>query len=399
MNTFFDARGLTIAPSQALPALGGLYLDVVRDLTCVQHVWLGLQQEGVTTLYQTYQWSAAWQDTINLAQKSEAVVVVARDAAGAVQFLLPFQLTRRLGLTLLEWFGCADLNYGYGLYAQGFHARAADWFSRHLPAVLALLPAHDAIYLIDMPERLFDRAHPLHSFFNVRCANRFYVADLTPDFDTLYASKRSPDTRKNKQRSDAKLMALPGFYVGPPRSGAERRDAVGQMLACKRLQLAKVGVHHVFTEAQHAFIHQLAASRSSVAPLIDIMLVAHGDDILAVSLSATVSQAHWFFMTAMLPGPLQKYSAGDLALRRLIEKCCGEHIARFDFGVGDADYKAQWADHVIDLCAIIRCNTLRSLPWALGMLVQIGLKRYIKRTPWLRALAYRLRKTLLGRKD
>ena len=72
-------------------------VTVVDRLDEIEAEWLDFQGRAHGTFYQSYQWCRAWQDMAGAAGGVRPRIVVGRDPAGTVLFLLPFGLYRRHG--------------------------------------------------------------------------------------------------------------------------------------------------------------------------------------------------------------------------------------------------------------------------------------------------------------
>ncbi|MGH6907836.1 MAG: GNAT family N-acetyltransferase, partial [Aestuariivirga sp.] len=118
---------------------------------------------------------------------------------------------------------------------------------------------------------------------------------------------------------------------------------------------------------------------------------------LAVMLGGFHASTYWALISSLSAADLQKYSPGDLALRRTIEACCARGLASFDFAAGDTDYKLHWTDEVIALQALLAASNLRGLAWVCMMGAATLAKRLLKQSPLLRNIAMSLRKALLGK--
>jgi CelD/BcsL family acetyltransferase involved in cellulose biosynthesis len=385
------------APDSRHDGAGAFTLDLHRDFTRVRDLWSSFQQVAATTLFSTLQWAELWQAHIGEGLKASPRIIVARDQAGHVQFILPLQLRRRMGLDILEWHGYPDVNYGYGLYAKSFLPRAALWFAEHLPRVLAAAGDHDAVHLHDMPQALSGWPHPLHSHFNMQAANATYLLALDADYEALYRRRRVAETRRANSRKDHRLAEMGKLDFIKPSSPDDLRRYVGLMLEQKTRQLAARGVHEVFGQGETALILGLAAASQDGQPLTETHVVTLDGAPLAITFGGRVDGTYWFYVSALLDhAAARKHSPGDYALRRTIEACCASGLSTFDFGVGDAEYKRGWADRMVPLNVILRANSLRGLAWTMIQAGRLWAMRQVKQHDGLRAAAFSLRRMMRG---
>ncbi len=372
--------------AQSTAALSGVHIAVTTDPAAARTAWQTLEEAGQSTLYQSWAWCAAWRDTVGRARGITPVVVMGQDAEGRPLFVLPLQLDRRWGTTLLQWQTWPHASYGYGLYAADFLPRAGEWFARHHTDLAQRLPAFDLWALHDMPAELFAMPHPFAALFNLRGANALYAMDIGSDFAALHAAKRSGETRRSTRKRDTRLEAMGRLSFGLPHSAAERQDVLERMFADHRNRMAEANVHGVFDDVGKAFVHALGANDDAGSPLLRPYVLRLDDRILAVKLGAVHGGCFWALISSLAAGPERKYSPGDLALRRMIEACCAEGLESIDFASGDTPYKQHWADRVVPLFSLVRPRTARGAALWLPVAGYYHAKRVAKHTPLLKDL-------------
>ena len=395
MSSTFGVGQRRIAAFGSLP---DITLSVHHDMGSVSYLWQEFQTHASTTLYQTQQWCSAWQDTVGCERQIEPRILVAQDRGGNVVFILPLQIRKAQGVKILEWHGYPSVNYGYGLFDRTHLPQLATWFAENLSLVLDMAGLFDVAALMDMPDIINGEAHPFRSAFNIKSANRSHAMQLQPDFDALYASKRSPETRHSSRKKDRKLTGLGEIKFFLPAAHAETHSILDTMFVQKTKQLAETGVHGVFGKGEMDFIHRLASESINGKPmLLPFTLMCNGETV-AVILGAQALDTCWLLISSMGFGKARKYSPGDYVLRHVIEHCCKEDYSRIDFSSGDATYKSQWAEETIQLYCTLRAKNLKGLFWVIAATCRLLLKRHIKQTPAVWELTIAARRFFAGRK-
>jgi CelD/BcsL family acetyltransferase involved in cellulose biosynthesis len=386
-------------PAQAAePAMRCVMIEICRDAHALQTEWLGFQQRSAGTFFQTYQWCSAWLATAGAAKGAKPLIILGRDPAGDLLFLLPFCTRRRQGCSVLEWMGGQQMTYGYGLYDRRFLRQAGNWFATEGWSILARLPDIDAIDLAEMPLTWEDHEHPLESWFSFPGPNFSYLLRLESDYETVYTRKRSGETRRGNRKRDAKLMNAAKIEVGLAQDRAQMHRLIEDMFAQQRSRLAESGIHGVFDDHEIEFVHRLIDLPDAMQPvLLPYYMMADGE-LEAVALGGHHGGGYWALISSLGSPRLRRFSPGDALLRRTIEACCARGLKFFDFSSGSFDYKLAWADQSISLHHAVRGITWRGYVWALARTLALSAKRAIKRTPLLWNVLNRTRRTLLGRK-
>lgn len=373
-------------------------LSVHDNLSDVECLWRELQKIAATSAYSSFQWSEAWLKTVGQTLQVKPRVVVGYDEAGSAVFILPLQLRKRFGFTVMEFLGAPDMQFGYGLFAKAFLPVAAAWFEQNLPKVVALAgPAH-VVALLDMPHEYEGHEHPLKRLFTVTCANDSYSLDLNDDFDTVYSRKRNSETRRANRRKDGRLMEQGEIKFLEPATPEELHAVIDVMLDHKVRRLAENGIHGVFNTDEHRMMHMLADAEENGRKLFSVRMLTLDGRILAITFGGRMNETYWFYVSSLAPDEsVSKYSPGDYALRQTIQACCEGGLKAFDFGAGAAAYKVGWTDKVMHLRGIVQTNSFVGLPWVLAKVAKLQLTAMIKRNPALRTLAFDLRRMLRGR--
>jgi CelD/BcsL family acetyltransferase involved in cellulose biosynthesis len=405
LNKLPDFPGLTQSAPLNASQFARLFDDPRTEITVSVHehladiadIWVDFQRDAASTLYQSFQWCKAWNDTVALLKRCSARIVVGRNSACQVVFILPLQIRSSYGLKILECYGYPDTNYSYGLFQRRFLPTAAEWFEDNLTGILQQVGDYDALCIQDMPENMEGFPHPLRSLFNLTAPNLSYAMKLQPDFQHLYASKRSANTRKSIRKRDARLQAQGEVYFGLPQSGQDTKQVLQTMFEQKAERMAEDGVHNVFSPSSQNFVQLLAAERFDGTPLLLPFVLKIDGKVQAVMLGGQFNGAYWPFISSFGKGDIQKHSPGDFVLRNAIEACCGLGMTKLDFGIGESDYKKPWADEIITMKIALKAGTHKGLIWAIIMSSIITLKRIIKQTPLLKKLAFRLRRFLLSK--
>lgn len=391
-----QARWLPAQPKEA-PATPRIAIEVHRDLSGLEAEWLRFQDHAAGTFFQTYQWCSAWITTAGAAVGAEPLIVTGRDPSGQLLFLLPFCVRRRSGCRILEWMGGQQMTYGYGLYDRRFQRRAVAWFAAEGWTVLAQLKDVDAIDLAEMPVIWEDHEHPLKSWFSFAGRNFSYVLRLDQDFETVYARKRSGETRRGNRKRDARLFKAAQIEVGIPKDRSEAHQLIEDMFAQQKSRLAESGIHGVFNEHERQFVHRLIDLPDHMQPVLLPYYMKADDELEAVALGGLYGGGFWALISSLGSPRLRRYSPGDALLRRTIEGCCSRGLRFFDFSTGSFDYKLAWADESIRLFHAVRGLTWRGYAWALLRCLTVTIKRFIKRTPFLWNTLLKTRRALRGK--
>ncbi len=374
-------------------------IDIHHDIELLEERWRHLEATGVCTVYQSYDWLNAWIKSVGLEENTTPQFVTVADPSGRTLCILPLGTTEKGPFRILHWLGGCHSNYNLGLCSGDWvkHQTTAS-MSALVREILQRLPDCDAIHLSDQPTSWGGCDNPFYLISHRPSVNESYSLDLQPDYEDLYARKRSSSTRRSARKRDKRLAAGGALTIHTVSTSVELDVFIGQLLAQKRLQMDTLGVGDLFGQHFADFIKALGHERTASGLQLMCNQLMCGNDIAATVFGTTYKGRYYGLVLAMAPGPHARHSPGDLALRRTIETCCRSGITAFDFSQGEAAYKSTWADHRIDLFDTIVGVTAMGHIYAVVMGLYLALKRKIKKTPALFSLAISVRRVLRGAK-
>ncbi len=376
-------------------------LSLHDNLAELESEWLSLQEDGLCTLYQTYEWCTAWQATAGKPRSIKPLIVRGSTQAGKTIFILPFAVSRSMGANSLNWYGAAEITYGMGIFDREYLQSHPDFMEILWPEIVNLIEPIDSVRLDNQPEKLDGFENPLKFLFTTRGANQSYRMGLQSDFQKLYESKRSSSSRRSARKRDKKLMSAGKVEFGLPEDAKQTRDVISTMIEHQQGRLGEKGIRSVFDETRQAFLHKLAESKwqDGTRVLLPYNLRIDGN-VCAVMLGGSFQRSYWALISSLTPdGKLHAFSPGDHALRATIEATCQRGLQTFDFASGDTEYKSHWNDEKVRLFETNMSATLKGAVSTAMTNAGTAAKRFVKQTPWLFSFAQSARKALLKKKS
>ena len=101
-------------------ALGDIRITVHEDLSAIEQDWRAFEPHADCTVFQSFDWLATWQRLIGVRNGVRPAIVVARDGAGAILFLLPLAVRSAGFARELTWLGSELCDYNAPLLAADF---------------------------------------------------------------------------------------------------------------------------------------------------------------------------------------------------------------------------------------------------------------------------------------
>ena len=378
----------------------GLDLAVYDNLASVEAIWREFESTGDCTAFQTFEWLSAWQRQIGAKNGFTPVIVVARDQAGAILFILPFA-THQSGIAReLVWLGSELCDYNAPLLAKDFaHRLQPRQFVFVWQNVLQLLRASpplrfDVIHLEKMPETVRSQRNPMLVLKTVLHPSGSYATPLAQSWETFYAAKRSSSTRSRDRAKRKRLAEYGKVEFVTAKTTREALDTIEVLAKQKSAYFARHGISNLFARPGYFDFLKDFVSSPGAARLAHISELRVGSQVVAANFALTLGGRYYYVLSSYTDGELSRLGPGAVHLQELLRYAIENLFTIFDFTVGDERYKLDWCDGTSALHDYVATVTVVGAAQMWPIVAFKALKRIIKQTPVLWACFTRLRRTL-----
>jgi CelD/BcsL family acetyltransferase involved in cellulose biosynthesis len=380
-----DARTPHGAP--AAPAKGfrpDVALTIHEDLGTIEQDWRRFERHAACTVFQTFDWLAAWHRHIGARAGIRPAIVVGRGQGGEILFLLPLAI--RPGIVRrLTWFGDDLCDYNAPLLAPDFSTRIdRDHFLALWAEIGTLLQRqprlrHDVVQLDKMPAAAGDEPNPfLHLAVGLNPSGA-HLTHLTGTWDAFYAARRSSATRRRDRAKLKRLGEIGAVRFVNPDSGEEIERTLETLFAQKTRSFARMGVANIF--ARPGYREFYLAIATTLRELVHVSRLDVGSTWAATNLGLQFRGCYYHILASYDDGQVSRFGPGAAHLRDLMQRATERGCDRFDFTIGDERYKLEWSDTAITLHDHIAAASARGWPVVLAALGARRVKRAIKQNP------------------
>jgi CelD/BcsL family acetyltransferase involved in cellulose biosynthesis len=377
------------AQARSPAALGDIRIAVHEDLSAIERDWRAFEAQADCTAFQSFDWLAAWQRHIGARNGVRPAIVVARDGAGAILFLLPLAVRSAGFARELTWLGSELCDYNAPLLAASFSTRID---AKHFMALWENIARclqdnprlrYDFIDLEKMPETVGAQQNPMRHLGGTMTPSGAYLTHLTGDWETFYTAKRSSATRRRDRSKRNRLAEYGEVKFVNPDSDSEILHTLDTLIAQKARSFAHMGVANLFAKPGHAEFYRALATDPATRHLVHVSRLDVGATAAAVNLGLTYRDCYYHLLASYDDGEVSRFGPGAAHLHDLLHQAIDRGFRIFDFTIGDERYKRDWCDTELKLYDFIAAATWRGALVALPMLGAQQLKRRIKQTPVL----------------
>lgn len=344
-----------------MAAGAALQVRVFTSLEAARMRWEAAGQQCAGYGFQRFAWLAQWQQHLGQRQGWQPVLTEIIDAADRTLMFIPFGLQRRQGLRVLGLMGGEVTDYNTCLLHPEFSrvvppAQWGDFWS----ALLRRLPPCDVLRIHRSPFQIEQAAtgemfdSPLLHWPKAQATlavERAHVATLGDSFDTFQkarSAKMFADTRRQRRRLEE--LQPGGVRIVLHAEGQERIDIVNAMARQKTRRWHETGSRDLFAEPGYLDFYQgLAAAHGGVDGWVEVSGLFVGNEVIASHWGISHGRRFYWIMPGYEDGQWGRYSVGRVLMDAAVQDCYARGFALFDLTVGDEAYKAQWADHQLQL--------------------------------------------------
>ncbi len=325
-------------------------MRVFRDTAEIADAWRSLEAEGVTTPFQSLAFVSAW-----IASKAEGgrPCIVTGWSGERLDFVLPFEIHRKNGLSVARWIAGSHAGYKFGLWR-----RCAVPDGKTLAEIFASVGRAEGIdlFVVDaMPLRWDGLDLPLATAFDCHDAlddgHRFA---LPASFEELISARNSGHKRKKIKQKERLLRAAGDYSIARAEGEAETRAVLAAFFDQKASSLAAKGIADPFAAPGiRDFYEALAMPHGDRGPLLELTRLSAGGAVRAVLGSIVWGDTSHQLFVSVAHDDLSRASPGETLFFRHIEATCGRGSTTYDMGVGSERYKSSWCDEVVSLVSAV----------------------------------------------
>lgn len=386
-----------------------MQLSITSDLEVIEDEWRCFEQRADCTPFQTFDWLSAWQRCIGGPAGVKPAIVTGRQDNGELLFMLPLAIERarfladeyRPFLTRTSrrcvFLGHALCDYNAPLLAPEFSRLVAPAdFASWWRAVAAFIQKtqgynYDVVLFDKMPARIGRQANPLIALGTMLNPNRAYRTCLGSDWESFYAAKRSSATRKKARKKYRRLADNGELRLVTATDPEERQSTLRILFHQKSRWLARKEPTRsdLFAQPGHSNFYLSVAARAD--PLVHVSRLEVGSTCAATNLGLRFRGCYYYLLTSYDDGPLGRLGPGVILLHELMRFAISQGFMHFDFSIGHAPYKLEWADEVIELHDHVSAAGWLGLPAAAEIILAPRAKRLLRKSPLLWQLARRVK--------
>jgi CelD/BcsL family acetyltransferase involved in cellulose biosynthesis len=404
-TVFVRARSVE-APILAAPSLPRVIsaagigrVELIGDMASAEPHWRRLEETGVLTPYQRFDWVAGWQRHVGAAQNVSPLLLTAFDKAGEPLFIWPLGSETKPHIKVARFLGGKHANYNFGPWRRDFTCDSVvlraliDWIAEVRPDL-------DTIELTNQPETWEGMKNPFLMLAHQRSPSDGFKLSLTGNADEQLSRMLSNSMRSRLRNKERKLEKIAGYRYVRATTESEVERYLGEFLKQKAPRLAAQGIENIFASSETVDFMQEACLRDlgEGKPVIEIHALDSDGEMLAMFAGVNDGNRFSSMFNSYTLGDASRHSPGLVILTHIVRDCMARGLKTFDLGVGEAHYKNFFSDEPEPLFDSYFGLSPRGQALAAVCSAKAMVKRWVKRSPRLLQLALAVRRLKAGGK-
>ncbi|MBS7698839.1 GNAT family N-acetyltransferase [Chelatococcus sp. YT9] len=368
-----------------------------RDVAAIAGLWREFGTRAVGTPYQMYAWVMAYADTLGRANMETLIVATVEDTAGELVMLLPLALRRHKSTTVATLPGGKQANFHMPLFdPDALPLLDGAACRKILNEIAHATGSIDVFAFSNQPAEWQGIPNPFASLGGHRSPSPGFKRDLDFPPDKTAHVLHGGETRKKMRKKERRLSEIGVLDYRRVEDPVEAAKVLDAFLDQKGLRFQQKHINNPFANpAAIAFLQRGSERIENQEPAIELYALTVGDRIIA-TFGGTSAGTRFcgMFNSFCTEDDVIKSSPGDLLLTYVIETQCRRGLATFDLGVGEAPYKLVVCNKIEELTDTYLPVSLKGQAYGLADGGMRAAKRWVKQTPWAKALLERVRQRL-----
>lgn len=346
-------------------------LRPVTEATCFST----LVGSGRHSAFQSPFWLSSWFTTMRCESIIARYWLDLRDAAGETVLGMPLVMRREAGLLVLEGADLCVSDYTAPVIHPRASARGAITPAACWAALRAAMPQADILRMARMPADIDGLHNPFVAHRMAGPSRQSgWLVELPANWECYFASL-SPRMREKLGKARRRFLRQPNTRFAIAETSAEALHWLTELEAMQSQRIAEKGLsyaldrHDVSAFYRDLIVNGLESGSVAMAAMLS------GDEIVAVNFAVVSGDRATYLRVANQFGPWHPMTPGQLVTKHLMRSLHARGVRKFDFALGDYDYKKRFGAQPVPLVDVEIATSLRGLPRVISNTLRSRMRR------------------------
>lgn len=343
-------------------------IAIFSNISECQDKWKYLESRCNVEIFQSYDWIKAWTNNYLDLKKSKIFIVIFYKQDEPF-FLIPLYKIKKLFYTELRYMGDPLNDYNQPLIDSRVSISQSE-----IDEMWKKIFSESKCDLINLNREK-------NSTSNFRYLSRLtknngtgsYYSDIFSEWNLFYNNKKSKKARYNLKRQEKQLSKI-GIIKYSITENENIDFFIEKMIEFKSNFYNRNNIKNIFlsTTFKKNFINFYKMLNEK--DLLSINCLYLNNEIIAIHIGYIYKKSFYYIFPSYNLN-YKEYSPGILLLKYIMKNAFDNKLSKFDFTIGDEEYKLSWSNKNVMLSETIKFISTKGLiPYIL-----ISIKNFIKR--------------------
>ena len=352
------------------------------SLSAVESVWRTFEDCGDATAFQRFEWANAICEGLLPPKLASLVIIeVSEVATHRPLMLLPMVRLQRRGYSAITWLDMGVSDYSAPVMAPGLRLDASE--AREMwKAVRRALPKTDVIQISRIPSQVSRNANPFVALPNCRRMDvRSYAVSLAENPDGPRCVKRK--TMKEMRRKRRNLAKLGPVRLVTATTSTELDEILDALVVQRRERFREMGRFNLLDRPDVENFYRSAAHCGLSNGSVQLFGLCVNDELIAAAYGVVHDETFYLLIPTFADGPWRSFAPALLLIADIFDWLRAHGVNRFDFSIGEQQYKDDFGGVGAVLFELWEANSLRGAIMLNSVRSATALKSWLRERPGL----------------
>jgi len=319
-----------------------------------KNIWKKVETNSYSNFFQSFDFI---QEIINKDKLNVKIVFIFDK--NEIIAILPLEIKKYFIFNVLQWIGTNYADYCNPLLANNIEDLDKDTFLKTWKAILNDLGKIDLIFLNKQLTYIQDVENPFIKFFKTSLFSKIYLIELKNKFDDYKEEIKKKDKKHHYEvhRTLLKLEKLKNLYSYK----FSVKNSFENNINFKEIIKTKIDTLNKKNKLNSFFIDVFENLITLNKIRFLSMEIKVNEQVMSKCFSFIYKNIFYYYIPTIYSKDFNNYKPGKVLIIEIIKWCILNNIKKFDFGLGEENYKKHFSNKVIYMHRYLKFITLKGI--------------------------------------
>ena len=352
-----------------------IYKNYNKDL---EVIWNEFEKKSYNYCFQSIYWLKNWYFNLNEKNRPDIYnVLIYSDQK--LLMILPLCIEKKNGIRVLSWQGGDRADYMASLLSEEFFIEKII-FLKIWTEVLNEIKNYDLIYLKRQPYKIGNILNPFVTFLKNHNSDYTSSIILEKNYNLFLDKNIKPKfvSDTNRRIKNLETKGKLKFKIFDNLLQNEIKHEIRLLLANKIERILDLKLKNPFNEEAKKFYENFDDKEFN--GIVHFSNLSINDTIISSHWGIVYKKCFYHLLPTIIDKSYYKYSPGRIHIQELIKWSIENSIDKFDFTIGEEEYKKDWVNKEDFLSSHVKLNNYLHIFYYFFTFLKIFVKKSLLKT-------------------